>query len=108
MTLGVIEQLLGIAPAARRHAQRDVTAPELVEWMIGGQHRVDPGLAEVLAPGARPVELAEVADGLPAVELRVADMKLRLAVGVRLAPKHARRPRSARQAAGRAGRGRRG
>src|SRR4051812_34840129 len=65
---------------------------ELVERMIGGQHRVDPSLAEVLAPGARPIELLEVADDLPAVESRVADVKLRRAVGVRLAPEDAPDP----------------
>src|SRR6476659_9841965 len=92
MTLGVIEQLLGFAPAARRHAKRDVTAPELVERIIGGQHRVDPALAEVLAPGAGPLERVEVADDLPAVESRVADVKLSRAVGMRLAPEHAADP----------------
>src|SRR6478609_8655045 len=92
MTLGVIEQVLGFAPAAGRHAQRDVPTPELVERMIGGQHRVDPALAEVLAPGARPLERLEVADDLPAVESRVADVKLSRAVGVRLAPEHAPDP----------------
>src|SRR6476469_5552517 len=92
MTLGVIEQLLGFAPAARRHAQRDVTAPELIERMIGGQHRVDPALAEVLAPGARPLERVEVADDLPAVESRVADVERGRAVRVRLPPEHAPDP----------------
>jgi hypothetical protein len=42
--LRVVEQLLSLAPAPRRHAQRDVPAAELVERMIDGEDRLDPAL----------------------------------------------------------------
>jgi len=92
MSLGVIEELLGLAPAARRDAQGDVAAAVLIERMVGGQHRIDSTLAEVLAPGPRRLELAEVADDLPVVESSLTNVEFGLAVGVRLAAERAPNP----------------
>ena len=72
------QELLRLAPASGRHAQRDVTAPEAVERTIRGDHGLEPGLLEVLAPGARGVDAVEVAHHLPVVEARVADLQLAL------------------------------
>ena len=47
------EELLRLAPAPRRHAQRDVAAAEAVQRTVGRDHRLDAGLLEVLPPGAR-------------------------------------------------------
>ena len=61
-----------------RNAQRDVAAAEAVERPVRGDHRLDAGLLEVLPPGARGLEVVEVAHDLPVVEARIADVQLAL------------------------------
>src|SRR3954468_6405786 len=86
---GVAEQLLGLAPATGRYAQRHVAAAEAVERPVRGEHALDARFREVPAPGARALEILEVAHHAPAVEARVADVDARLARAAFAAAQHA-------------------
>jgi hypothetical protein len=49
--------------------------------VIRGDHGVDAGVGELLAPSARRLELVEVTDDVPVVVARIADLELGEAVG---------------------------
>jgi hypothetical protein len=50
--------------------------------MIGGDHRIEAGVCELLAPGAGRLQLLEVAHHLPVVVARVSDVELGETVGM--------------------------
>ena len=78
----LVEQLVRLAPLAGRDPERDVAAAVLVERVIRGDHGLDAGVRELLAPGSRRLQLPEVADHVPVVVARVADVQLGEAVGM--------------------------
>ena len=66
--------------------QSDVAAPPLVERPVGGEHGVDTAVGQRLAKRPRRLQIGEIANHVPVVVARVADLQLIEAVGTQLAP----------------------
>ena len=77
-----LEQFLGVQAQAGWDAEGDVAAAKLVERPVGREHRRVALLGEHLVPGARGVEVLEVANDVPIVVGGIADLELAGAVGV--------------------------
>ena len=82
VALGLVQQLVRLGPLAGRHAQGDVAPAVFVQLVVRGDHRLVPGVGELLAPGAGGLEVLEVADDVPVVVVRIADLELGEAVGM--------------------------
>jgi hypothetical protein len=78
----LLEQLVRLAPHARRNPERDVAAAELVELVVGGDLGLHAGVGQRLVKGPRRLEVVEVLDHLPVVEAGVTDVQLADAVGM--------------------------
>jgi hypothetical protein len=62
-----------------------VAAAELVQRVVRGEHGLDAGVRELLAPGASGLQLLEVPHHVPVVIGRVADVELGEPIGMQRA-----------------------
>lgn len=74
----VLDDLGGTRPLVRRDDEVDVASPEAIRRVIGDTARVEAHVTKLIPPGQGSALLLERADGLPAVEPRVADRNRRV------------------------------